>query len=154
MADKAVDPGQEFLPKRFFVKDFSFEAPGGANTFTNPWDPEVTVDLDVTNDTIGEDFFEVILTLTVTVANAGTTAFMIEIFQGGIFFCRGYSSSEMHRILHTVCPNLLFPYASQAVDDMTLKGSFPALMLEPVNFDALYSINATDEDAANGRNGD
>lgn len=146
MVEEAAENGHEFLTKRIFIKDFSFEAPGGVDTFTNPWKPDVVVDLDVTNEKLGDNHHEVVLSLTVTVSNAGSTAFMIEIFQGGIFLCNGYSDDEMHRILHTVCPNLLFPYASSAVDSVVLKGSFPAVMLEPVNFDALYVQNMSDRE--------
>ncbi len=147
MTDDAAETKQEFQTKRIFVKDFSFEAPGGANTFTNPWDPEVSIDVDVGTDELGDDYHEVVLTLTVTVTNAESTAFMTEILQGGIFLCRGFSGGDLHRILHTVCPNLLFPYASEAVDGMTLKGSFPALMLQPINFNALYVQNNPEEQA-------
>ncbi len=141
MTENASAAEQIFMTKRIFVKDFSFEAPGGVDTFTHPWDPEVTVDVDVAKEALGEDHYEVVLTLTITTANAGATAFMIEVFQGGIFQCRGFAEDELHRVLHAVCPNLLFPYAAEAVDGMTLKGSFPALTLQPINFDALYQQN-------------
>ncbi len=150
MTDAETDARQDFQTKRIFVKDFSFEAPGGTSTFTNPWEPEVSIDVEVSTDELGDDYHEVVLTLTVTVTNAATTAFMTEILQGGIFLCSGFSGSDLHRILHTVCPNLLFPYASEAVDGMTLKGSFPALMLQPVNFNALYEQNKPEEQAESG----
>ncbi len=145
MSENAGDLEQSFSTKRIFVKDFSFEAPGGANTFTSPWDPDVTVDVDVTKEALGNDHHEVTLTLTITVSNAGATAFMLEIFQCGIFQCSGFQGGELHRVLHTICPNLLFPYAAEAVDGMALKGSFPALTLQPVNFDALYRQNVSDD---------
>ncbi len=148
MANDATDTAQEFLIKRIYIKDFSFEAPEGADTFTNPWHPEVSIDIDVTEEKLVEDVYEVVLTLTVTANNAGATAFMIEILQGGIFTCKGFTDEYLHRVLHTVCPNILFPYAREAIDGMVLKASFPSLMIEPVNFDVIYDNNIGQEEDA------
>ncbi len=139
MAENTKQVDQEFIIKRIYVKDFSFEAPGGAQTFTNPWKPDITIDVDATDETLGENVYEVVLTLTVTVSNAGSAAFMIEVLQCGIFSCVGFTDEQCHRILHTACPNTLFPYAREAIDNMVLKGSFPALMIGPVNFEELYN---------------
>ena len=132
---------QEFAIRRIYIKDVSFEAPGGAHTFTQAWDPEVKVDVDVALDTLGDTTFDVTLILTVVMRNAGETAFMIEVLQSGIFHVSGYDEATRHRILHTVCPNALFPYAREVIDGLAVKGSFPALMLEPVNFEAIYNDN-------------
>ncbi len=132
---------EEFTIRRIYIKDVSFEAPGGAHTFTRPWDPELKIDVDVATETLAETTFEVTLTLTVVARNGDEVAFMLEVLQGGIFHIAGYEAALRHRILHTVCPNALFPYARQAIDDLVVKGSFPALMLEPVNFDAIYLDN-------------
>ena len=130
---------EQFEIKRIYLKDISFECPNGAETFMNPWSPGVTVDVDVNEDKLAEDIFEVALTLTISVENAGETAFMLEIFQAGIFGCSGFAPEKLHRVLYTYCPNILFPYAREAIDSVVTKGSFPALMIEPVNFDALYT---------------
>lgn len=131
-----------FEIKRIYIKDLSFESPNGAETFTNQWSPGVSFEVDVNHEKLGEEVYEVVLTLTITVENAEATAFMVEILQGGIFACRGFSEEQLHRVLYTYCPNLLFPYAREAVDNVVLKGSFPALMIEPVNFEALYNQHA------------
>ncbi len=132
---------QEFAIRRIYIKDVSFEAPGGAHTFTQAWDPEVKVDVDVTLETLGDTTFDVTLILTVVMRNAGEAAFMIEVLQSGIFHLSGYDDATLHRILHTVCPNALFPYAREVIDGLAVRGSFPALMLEPVNFEAIYNDN-------------
>ncbi len=132
---------QEFNIRRLYIKDVSFEAPGGAHTFTKAWDPEVKVDVDIAQETLGETTFDVTLILTVVVRNADEVAFMLEVLQSGIFHISGYDDAMRHRILHTVCPNALFPYAREAIDSLVVRGSFPALMLEPVNFEALYNDN-------------
>lgn len=132
---------QEFAIRRIYIKDVSFEAPGGAHTFTQAWDPDVKVDVDVTVDTLADTTFDVTLILTVVMRNAGETAFMIEVLQAGIFHVSGYDEAMRHRLLHTVCPNALFPYARETIDALAVRGSFPALMLEPVNFEAIYNDN-------------
>jgi preprotein translocase subunit SecB len=132
---------QEFNIRRLYVKDLSFEAPAGAQTFTKAWDPEVKVDVDVNQQPLGDTTFDVTLILTVVVRNAGEVAFMLEILQSGIFHITGYDDSMRHRILHTVCPNALFPYAREAIDSTVIRGSFPPLMLEPINFEAIYLEN-------------
>lgn len=132
---------QEFNIRRLYIKDISFEIPAGAQTFTKAWDPELKVDVDVTVEPLGETTHDVTLTMTVVARNGGQTAFMLEVLQAGIFHVTGYDGAMLHRILHTVCPNALFPYAREAIDSTVIKGSFPALMLEPVNFEAIYLEN-------------
>ena len=66
------------------------------------------------------------------------TAFVTEVHQAGVFLAKGLDEEELHRTLGAFCPNILFPYAREAIDNLVLRGSFPPLMLAPVNFDALY----------------
>ena len=85
------------------------------------------------------DFHEVVLTLSVTVKTAGEVAFIAEVQQAGIFLISGLDAAAMSHTLGAFCPNILFPYAREALDNLVTRGSFPALMLAPVNFDALYA---------------
>ena len=66
-------------------------------------------------------------------------AFLVEVQQAGIFFASGIEAEPLKQILATVAPNILFPYAREAIDNIVVKGGFPALMLAPVSFDALYA---------------
>ena len=83
----------------------------------------------------------------------------MEVQQAGIFFIRGLEGEELRRVLSVICPNMLFPYARETIDSIAVKGTFPAVMLAQVNFDALYqqalqqseqkaAAAATDEDSA------
>ena len=65
-------------------------------------------------------------------------AFLVEVQQAGIFFAAGIDEEPLKQLLATVAPNILFPYAREAIDALVVKGGFPPLMLSPVNFDALY----------------
>ncbi len=80
-----------------------------------------------------------VLTLSVTVNNGDEVAFIVEVQQAGIFLIKGLDDASMSHTLGAFCPNILFPYAREAIDNLVVRGSFPALMLAPVNFDALYA---------------
>ena len=89
---------------------------------------------------LGDDLFEVILTVTLRAKlENGKTALIIEIQQAGIFRIEGVEADVRQRVLGTVCPNTLFPYVREAVDSMAVRGGFPAIQLAPVNFDALFA---------------
>ncbi|ASK78048.1 protein-export chaperone SecB [Paraphotobacterium marinum] len=127
-----------FQIQRVFLKDVSFEAPKATEMFQKNWEPEVKLDLDTENRKLNENIFEVILRITVTVENAGETAFLCEIHQGGIFTIEGMESTQLAHCLGAFCPNILFPYARETVSSLVVKGTFPQLNLAPVNFDALF----------------
>ena len=91
------------------------------------------------NKQISENQWEVILTLTITANIEEKPAFVVEIQQGGIFLIEGLNEQQQAHTLGAFCPNMLFPYARETIDSMVVKGSFPALMLQPVNFDAIFA---------------
>jgi len=132
-------PQQQFALQRIYLKDLSFEAPMGAAAFKKQWQPSVNQELNTKTAKIEDGLFEVTLTLTITVKIEDDTAFLVEVQQAGLFAVNGIEGQQLAQVLNTVCPNILFPYAREAVDNAVTKGSFPALMLPPVNFDALFA---------------
>jgi preprotein translocase subunit SecB len=134
----AEQPQQQFALQRIYVKDLSFETPQGPSVFTKQWQPKVHMDLNTKNTKLDENNHEVVLTLTVTAKLEDEAAFLIEVQQAGVFLCKGLDGPALQQVLGAVCPNILFPYARETIDAMVVKGSFPPLMLAPVNFDALY----------------
>ena len=138
-AGNTEQPEQQFAMQRIYVKDLSFESPGTPGVFTKQWQPSVNVDLNTRSGAIDDKGnFEVVLTITITTKLEEETAFLIEVQQAGIFFIKGFEGEELRRILGTAAPNILFPYARETIDNTCVKGAFPAVMLAPVNFDALY----------------
>ncbi len=129
----------QFALKRVYLKDASLETPAAPGVFTKQWQPEVNLDINTRSTSLDEGHFEVVLSLTVTVKNEGEPAFLIEVQQAGIFLLAGLGEAETKHTLGAFCPNILFPYAREAIDNLASKASFPALMLAPVNFDALYA---------------
>lgn len=137
MADEQQS-GPQFGIQRVYLKDVSLESPNSPAVFTKQWQPDVNLDMNTQTKALGEDVYEVVLTLTVTGTNDGENAFLIEVQQAGIFVVGGMEEAETHHTLGAFCPNILFPYARETIDSLVTKASFPPLMLAPVNFDALY----------------
>ena len=132
-------PQAQFSMQRIYTKDVSFESPNSPDVFRKPYQPKVTVDLNTkSNGLEEEDTFEVILSITITAKVEEDTAFLIEVQQAGIFLIAGFDPEQRRRVLGTTAPGILFPYAREAIDSLAVKGGFPAIMLAPVNFDALY----------------
>ena len=129
----------QFSLQRIYVRDLSFEAPKSPEIFRQEWTQSVSMDLNTRQKALEGDFHEVVLTLSVTVKNGEETAFIAEVQQAGIFLIKGLDAASMSHTLGAFCPNILFPYARETLDSLVVRGSFPALMLAPVNFDALYA---------------
>lgn len=128
-----------FEIQRIFVKDISFEAPNTPHTFVEEWKPEVSLNLETKSNRIQDNLHEVVLSITATVSTSSKTAFLIEVHQAGVFMINGFPNDQLHQMLGSFCPNILFPYAREVVSDMVVRGGFPQLILAPVNFDALYA---------------
>ena len=131
----------EFHIQRVYIKDVSFEAPNTPAIFQKDWKPEVKLDMDTKTAVLAEDIYEVVLTLTVTCTLEADTAFLCEVKQAGIFTAANLDAQQLAHCLGSYCPNILFPYAREAVAGLVSKGSFPQLNLAPVNFDALFSAH-------------
>jgi preprotein translocase subunit SecB len=132
--EKAV----EFGIQRIYVKDISFESPSSPQIFKEQWSPQINLEVHSKADRLEGDSWEVTLQLTVQARKESKAVFLIEVEQAGIFNVKGVEGDELGRILGTYCPNILYPYAREVVDTLAVRGSFPALMLLPINFDALY----------------
>ncbi|OGT60080.1 MAG: protein-export chaperone SecB [Gammaproteobacteria bacterium RIFCSPHIGHO2_12_FULL_43_28] len=129
----------QFEIQRIFVKDMSFEAPNTPHTFSEDWKPEVSLNLETKSNRIEDNAHEVVLSITATVTSNNKTAFLVEVQQSGVFMIKGFPEDQLHQMLGSFCPNILFPYAREAVSDVVVRGGFPQLILAPVNFDALYA---------------
>ena len=129
----------QFAIQKIYLKDVSFESPAAPTIFTDDWNPEINMDLNSSGKKIEDNVFEVELSITVTAKNADKTAFLVEIKQCGIFSISGIDEANLNGMLGSFCPNILFPYAREAISDLVTKGGFPQLLLAPVNFDAIYA---------------
>ena len=138
-AASTEQPQQQFAMQRIYTKDLSFESPATPDIFRKQWQPAVNVDLNTKSNKVDDGGnYEVILTVTITAKMDDETAFLVEVQQAGIFLIAGFEGENLRRLLGTAAPNILFPYARENIDSLCVKGGFPALMLAPVNFEALY----------------
>jgi preprotein translocase subunit SecB len=131
-------PQVQFNMQRVYIKDISFETPQGVDAFKKEWNPSVNQEMATKAKQIEEGVFEVTLHLTVTVKTDDEVLYLVEVQQAGIFTVAGLEGQQLAHVLNAACPNMLFPYAREAIDGIVTKGSFPALMLPPINFDALF----------------
>ncbi len=129
---------RQFVIQRIYVKDISFETPNSPEIFRIEWKPENNLNLNTGAKQIGDDLYEVTLTLTLTVKAGDKTAYLIEVQQAGIFTVQGFPDQEKGPMLGAYAPNLLFPYAREVITDLVNKGSFPQMVLQPMNFEAIY----------------
>jgi preprotein translocase subunit SecB len=130
---------KQFNIKKLYVKDLSFESPRAPETFQfDNWDPRIELNLSNEQKQIDGDLYEVVLSVTATVTQGESTAFLVEVHQGGLFVVSGFDDQEKQYLLGSQCMSTLFPYAREIVSDLSVRGGFPPLLLSPVNFDALY----------------
>lgn len=135
----ATADGAQFAIQKVYIKDLSFEAPNTPQMFIEQWSPSIDLHLQSQAAQLDEKVHEVVLTVTVTAKLGDKTAYLIEVQQAGIFSIQGFAPEDLARTLGSFCPNILFPFAREAVTDVVAKGGFPQLLLSPVNFDAIYA---------------
>jgi preprotein translocase subunit SecB len=143
MADDNNNPQGEaaqgqFSLQRIYLKDLSFESPLGVEAFKQAWQPKINQDLNTIVNKVEDDLYEVILKMTVSAVIEDKTVFLVEVQQAGLFVVRQLEPRQMAQIFNTVCPQILFPYAREVIDSCAVKGTFPALAIPPINFDALF----------------
>lgn len=131
-------PARQILVQKLYVKDLSFEAPSTPAIYSKEWRPEVNLNLQTKNQAVGENMREVVLSITAEAKLEGEVAFIAEVHQAGVFQISGFSDEELGPLIGAYCPTQLFPFAREAITDLVGKGGFPGLLLQPVNFDALY----------------
>lgn len=148
----------QFLVQKVYVKDISFETPNTPEIFKMEWKPEVDMNMTNKANSIGDDHYDVVLSVTLTVKVDDKVAYLIEVNQGGIFMIRNLPEDVISRMLAIVCANILFPFVRETVSDVVTRGGFPQLLLAPVNFDALFEQEQAEaraqQDAAAQANAD
>ena len=141
MAEEQPRPeaAKQLVMQKIYVKDLSFESPKAPSVFTTSVSPQTQLNIRSSAQDLAPNTHEVTLTLTVEAKDKDATLFLIEIAQAGIFFIQGYTPEERAVLTGSFCPNTLYPFAREAIADIVGKGGFPQLLLQPINFDALYA---------------
>jgi preprotein translocase subunit SecB len=135
---KAVD--KQLAIQKIYVKDFSFESPHTPQVFArSDWSPKTDLNLRSSHTAGADNNHEVVLTVSIEAKEEDQTIFLVELQQAGLFHISGYTEDEFKALVGSFCPNILFPYAREAIAAMITKGGFPEFVLQPINFDALYA---------------
>lgn len=127
-----------FAIEKLYVKDLSVEVPNAPEIFLEQEQPQVEIQLNTAGRGVGEGVFEVVLIVTVTARFGEKTVFLVEVGQAGIFRIQNVPDEQMEPLVAVACPNILFPYAREAVSDAVGRAGFQPIILQPVNFEAMY----------------
>lgn len=127
-----------FSMEKIYVKDLSLEIPHAPQIFLGRDNPQIDVQLNTQANSVEEGVFEVVVTATVTAKTDDKVMFLIEAKQAGIFQVRHVPNEELEPILAVMCPTILFPYLREVVSDMSVRGGFAPVLLNTINFEALY----------------
>ena len=133
---------QRFQIQKIYVKDVSLETPNTPQSFqalSQNWKPQINLQVNAEPKKLSETVYEIVLTLTVTAKQDDVTYYLIELQQAGVFTMANFAQQQIGPMLGAFCPNILFPYAREAIDSLLTKAGFPPLQLAPVNFDAIYA---------------
>lgn len=144
---------KQFTVHNVYVKDLSFESPKAPHVFSKDWLPRLNFDLAMNTNKIEDSVYEVNVKVTLDVKlpkQGGVAAnddvkdedlevvFLVELEQSGIFFVKGLSEDELDVVLSIRAPEILFPYAREAISSLASRGGFPQIVLPPVNFEGMY----------------
>lgn len=148
MADEAIQTngsvaaGPQLSLQKVYLKDASFEVPAAPHIFQEQGQPQIQLNLAQQVAGLSDSVYEVVLTVTVTCKLADKTAYLAEVQQAGVFGVAGFDDQNREAVLATYCPNVLFPYARQAISDLIQNGGFPPFLMQPINFEQLYAEQA------------
>lgn len=139
------DALKQLVLQKVYLKDCSFESPNAPEMFASgQWDPKVQLNITTSSKSIGPDLWEVVLHVSLEAKQGERVAFLCDIQQAGVVTLKGFSEEEHRRLVGGYCPSLIFPYAREAVSDLVGKGGFPQLLLQPLNFEALFQKHVED----------
>ena len=134
--------------EKLYIKDLSVEVPNAPEIFLEREAPQVEIQLNTSGRGVGEGVFEVILTVTVTAKFGEQTVFLVEVGQAGIFRIMNVPEDQIEPLIAVACPNILFPYARETVSDAVTRAGFSPIVLQPVNFEAMYMQRMQEQTAA------
>lgn len=152
MSETSQTPPQPLVVNIQYVKDLSFEVPGAPQIFSQlRAQPQVSINLDVQARRVqeGQSVFEVAIMIRAEAHDASnqangqaagppTTVFVAELTYAGVFTLNGLPDTAIEPVLLVECPRILFPFARNILSDVTRDGGFPPVLLQPIDFVALW----------------
>lgn len=139
VANGAEPTGPTFSVEKIYVKDVSYEAPGSPQVFNEQGQPALEMNLNQRVQRVADNLFEVVLGVTLTCKLGEKTIYLVETQQAGLFGLAGFDDQSLDGMLGVHCPGILYPYARQTISDLIQAGGFPPFLLQPINFEGLYT---------------
>jgi preprotein translocase subunit SecB len=136
-------PNPEKLPQlnvlTQYIKDFSFENPNAPRSLTPPQQPPaINIQINVNVKGLADTDYEVELKIEGKADSAGSILFGFDLTYAGVFRIQNVAQESMHPLVMIECPRLLFPFAREIVASAVRDGGFPPLLIDPIDFVALY----------------
>lgn len=131
-----------------YVKDLSFENPNSPAIYQSQAMPRIDVQFNIGTLQIADDIHEVILKIDVRSETDDGVAFVVDLSYAGLFGIRNVRQEHMQPFLLGEAPRLLFPFARRVLADTVRDGGFQPLLLEPIDFHALYSQQVENQPGA------
>ena len=126
-----------------YVKDLSFENPNAPAIYQTQAQPRIDVQFNIGQSQVAEDVYEVAMKIEVrAVGENDATAFAVELVYAGLFGVRNIAADQLPPFMYAEAPRLLFPFARRIVADTVRDGNFPPLLLDPIDFGAMYMAQA------------
>ncbi|MBF0146762.1 MAG: protein-export chaperone SecB [Magnetococcales bacterium] len=127
-----------FNVERLYIKDLSFENPNAPEVYSRRNDPTVEFNLGTGVAQKGEDHYEVTLQINARVKDGEDVLFLVDVTYAGLFRIRNLPQEHLSPTLGIECPHIIFPYARRIISDLVMEGGFKPMVLDPINFAALY----------------
>jgi preprotein translocase subunit SecB len=137
------EPSADQLPQLSvvaqYIKDFSFENPNAPKSLAAAQEaPQINIQINVNAAPMSDTDIEVVLMVSGKAEAGGSLMFDFELAFGGVFRIRNVPQESLNAVVLIECPRLLFPFAREIIATTVRNGGFPPLLLDPVDFVALY----------------
>ena len=148
-----VPPDQQNAPRLNvlgqYIKDFSFENPNAPRSLqATTTQPAINIQINVNAQPLSDSDFEVALTLEGKAEHSGSVLFAFDLIFAGVYRIQNVPQDHIPPLIMIECPRLLFPFAREIVATSVRNGGFPPLLLDPVDFVALYQQRAAQQQAS------
>lgn len=140
--------GPVFELQRCYLKDASLELPNAPHIFLEQQQPNIEVQIEVSNSGVVQDIYEVVVRVTATAKVGDKTLFLVEGKQGGIFRVSGIPQEQFDPIVGIVCPGIVYPYLRANIADLVQRTGLPPIHLTEINFEAMYQQRLAQQQSA------
>ena len=134
----AQDGAPQLMVLAQYVKDLSFENPNAPQSLQQNVQPQINIMVNVSAKPLNPGDFEVELRLEGKAEASGSVMFNVELVFAAAFRIQNIPEENLQPVLMIECPRLLFPFAREIIATSVRNGGFPPLLLDPIDFVALY----------------